>query len=67
MKAYHQIENHGIGVYLFREPDIGNQATALATEPVTDGDRKFFSRYRLWRHVRREVVEVLPDGFVDPD
>ena len=64
MKAYDRIKNRGIEVSLFREPDIDNQATALATEPVSD--RKFFSKFKLWRQ-RREAVEVLPVGFVDPD
>lgn len=64
MKAYNRIKNRGIEVFLFRESDIGDQATALATAPVND--RKFFSKYKLWKQ-RREAVEVLPVGFVDPD
>lgn len=31
----------------FQEPDIGNQYTALATEPVTGDTRKIFSRFQL--------------------
>jgi hypothetical protein len=50
LKAQRQIERRGIKTVLFREPDIGDQATALATEPISGQDRKFFSRYKLWRH-----------------
>jgi len=34
--------------YLFREPDLGGQATALATEPLDAAAKKFFSKYELW-------------------
>jgi len=33
----------------FREPDIGNQLTAIATEPVYGEQREFFKKYQLWR------------------
>jgi len=41
-----RLDFHGIPHVIFREPDIGDQATALATAPTTD--KKFFSRYKLW-------------------
>lgn len=44
---YERLKRNGTVSTLFREPDIGNQATAFATEPVAD--RKFFSRYQLWK------------------
>lgn len=31
----------------FQEPDIGNQFTALATEPLYGEDRKFFKEFKL--------------------
>lgn len=43
------LEQHGIPHVLFREPDIGNQATALATLPVNPTQRKRLSRWKLWR------------------
>ena len=48
LKAQYDIERRGIRTVLFREPDIGNQATALATEPIADRDRRKLSRYNLW-------------------
>ena len=44
---YERLRSNGVVATLFREPDIGSQATAFATEPVAD--RKFFSRYQLWK------------------
>lgn len=46
-KAY--LDQHGIPHVMFREPDIGNQATALATLPVNPEQRKRLSRWKLWR------------------
>lgn len=37
---------------MFLEPDLGDQATALATEPISGELRKTLSKYPLW----------LPDG-----
>ena len=47
-KAESYLENKGIRVMMFYELDMGNQATALASEPVFGPDRKSFSRYKLW-------------------
>lgn len=41
-------ESKGIKTILFREPDINNQATAFATEPITSNSRKVFSKLNLW-------------------
>lgn len=32
---------------VFREPDIGNQVTAIATKPLVGEEREFFKRYQL--------------------
>jgi hypothetical protein len=37
----------GVRHRAFREPDIGNQLTALATEPVFGARRRCFRKYRL--------------------
>jgi hypothetical protein len=42
-----RLDRIGIRTRVFHEPDIGNQATALATEPVYGDDRKYFKKYRL--------------------
>ena len=39
----------GVQARLIEEPDIGDQATALATEPMTGSSRKLFSNRRLWK------------------
>lgn len=38
----------GIKFVTFREPDIGNQATAIATAPLTEQQRKKLRRCKLW-------------------
>jgi len=37
----------GIRCRAFREPDLGGQVTAVATEPVSGAARRFFRKYRL--------------------
>jgi len=49
LEAQKKIERRDIRSILFREPDIGDQATALCTEPVWGSNRKLFSSYSLWR------------------
>lgn len=49
LKAEYKLAQHGIKSIMFREPDIDNQATALATEPITAELRRFLSSYPLWR------------------
>lgn len=38
-----------IPLVLFREPDLGDASTALATGPITGDDRRHFRRHKLWR------------------
>lgn len=47
-KAAYRIQEHGIPAHVFHEPDIGNEATALATSPVNGESRKIFRKYPLW-------------------
>lgn len=49
MRAYARLTEHGIPVHLFREADLGDEATALASAPVVGEERKRFSRYPLWK------------------
>ena len=40
---------NGIRQYLFIEDDLGDQATALATEPISGEKRKAFKKFPLWK------------------
>jgi len=52
IKAAHKLELVGIQHHIFKEPDIGNQSTALCTEPVSQDRRRAFSNWKLWREER---------------
>lgn len=43
------LDARGVPHVLFREPDIDNQATALATLPLTERQRKRLSKWKLWQ------------------
>jgi hypothetical protein len=43
-----RIEKLGIRCKAFVEPDIGNQLTAIATEPVSGDSRHHFKQYQLF-------------------
>lgn len=49
LKQAKKLERRGIAFAIFREPDIGDEATALATEPIGDERRKYLSHLPLWR------------------
>lgn len=49
MKCAEELKEQGIDFQLFREPDIGNAATALASRPLIGKERKAFSRFQLMR------------------
>lgn len=49
-RAASRLDRRGIQFTMFSEPDLGDQDTALATEPVRTDQRRVFSRYRLWRN-----------------
>jgi len=38
-----------VTVYPFIEPDLGNEMTAFASEPISGRHRKVFSKHPLWR------------------
>ena len=42
-----QLEEVGIRCQSFREPDRNDELTAIATEPVSGEQRRFFKKYRL--------------------
>ena len=43
----HKLDNLGIKSEIFVEPDLNNQHTALATEPIDELARKVFRNYKL--------------------
>ena len=50
LKAKHYLDSHFVQNYLFIEPDIDNEATALCTEPLYNNKRKILSNYKLWSY-----------------
>jgi len=46
--ALDSLTQKGIRCVLFREPDIGNEATALASEPIFGKHRHIFRKFKLW-------------------
>jgi len=42
-----KLYNEDICFHEFREPDIGNELTAIATPPIYGDERKFFRKYQL--------------------
>jgi hypothetical protein len=49
LRTRERLEAHGIATVLFREPDLRDEATALATAPLTRDLRRALSRYPLWK------------------
>jgi hypothetical protein len=47
LKFAKKLQEANIGFKAFQEPDIGNQFTALATEPVFGDKRLFFKNFQL--------------------
>lgn len=43
-----RIQQAGIKHQAFYEPDVGDQLTAIATEPVYGSTRRFFKKYSLF-------------------
>ena len=56
LKAYRELIAQGLPAILFREADMGDQATALASAPIVGKDRKAFSKYKLWREPQPAVI-----------
>jgi len=47
LKALKKLEDNGIRHTVFREADLDDQATAIATEPVYGETRRLFRNYQL--------------------
>lgn len=48
-EAQTKLEARGVKHYMFVEDDFGDQATALATEPLQGSRRRILSDYPLWK------------------
>ena len=46
-----KLDDHGIHYYVWREPDLDNQITAIATEPVSGDKRRVFNKLQLIKEV----------------
>ncbi len=46
-KAIENLNQTNIKYKVFIEPDIGDEITALATEPLSGEERRFFKKYQL--------------------
>lgn len=55
LKTKEKLDWKGLKNYLFREPDLGNEATSLATEPLDQKRRRCLGGYPLWKDRAREV------------
>lgn len=49
IKQFESIKQKGFPVVIFREEDLGNSVTALASGPIYGEDRKFFRNLNLIR------------------
>jgi prephenate dehydratase len=47
MTCAEKLKDEGVEFVIFREPDIGYQATAIASKPLIGEARKAFSRFQL--------------------
>lgn len=45
----------GIRNYIFTEEDLGDEATAFATEPISGDARRFFRKLPMWTPASEEV------------
>lgn len=48
IRAKDRLDRKGIRSYVFLEDDLGNQATSLATEPISGSSRRVLGEFPLW-------------------
>ena len=51
LRIHEKLNRKDIDSYLFCEPDINNQATALCTEPLTVERRRRMPKCKLWKEI----------------
>lgn len=49
LKCADEFKHQGIDFILFKEPDMNNAVTALASRPLIGNERKAFARFQLMR------------------
>jgi len=54
--ALRRLTTLGIKCHAFREPDIGNQLTAIASEPIYGEQRRIFRQYQLLQERRPALI-----------
>lgn len=60
-RAIEKLNNHGIRCQWFIEPDMGNQVTAIATEPIYGDTRRLFRNYQLLKPETPKHVAQVSD------
>lgn len=62
-RAIEKLNEHGIRCQWFIEPDLGNQVTAIATEPVYGDTRRIFRNYQLLKpETPKQPAQVSVDS-----
>lgn len=56
IRTKERLDRKRIDSYIFKEPDLGDQATALATEPLERARKKHFYGYPLWKSVSKVQI-----------
>ena len=47
IKQMNYLISNGVQFSIFKEPDLGNELTALATAPISGAARELFKKYQL--------------------
>ncbi len=57
LAEYERLTGLSLPVILFREPDLADQATALATGALEGPDRKHLRHHKLWNGTTPESIK----------
>lgn len=60
LHEFDRLKFFDIPTVLFREPDIGNQATALCTIPLSGEPCRLFKKWKLWDYIPGGMSCPLP-------
>ncbi len=60
LKAHTKLQKEGVRCQLYREPDAGDEATALATAPVYEGVRRLFRNFQILKPANEQPATTSP-------